>query len=135
MQTLGDLKRAIAQLPAKQRAHILTWLSDATDGDGVGEAAPSHRSDSDYRHFSLEEYFALEEASPIMSGASENHEFISGNLFAAIHTHLRGKECAPYKDDFKLRLQFAHNEIFYYRTSWSPARGRVWRKTSSVSRP
>jgi hypothetical protein len=38
-----------------------------------------------------------------MAGASEKHELIKGNLFAAIHGHLRGGLCKAYSSDFKLR--------------------------------
>lgn len=49
-----------------------------------------------------------------MAGASREHNIIAGNLFAALHSHLRGKSCRVYMADLKVRLQIAHSTIFYY---------------------
>jgi len=49
-----------------------------------------------------------------MAGASEEHNTISGNLFAALHAHLRGKPCRAFMVDLKVRLQIARTDIFYY---------------------
>jgi len=49
-----------------------------------------------------------------MAGASDDHELVAGNLFAALLTHLRGKGCRVYKSDMKLRLQFREKTLFYY---------------------
>ena len=50
---------------------------------------------SEIRH----EYFAGEIFA--MAGASENHNYIAGNVFAALHVHLSGKKCAPFINDMK----------------------------------
>src|SRR2546423_8717771 len=49
-----------------------------------------------------------------MAGASEEHNAIAGNLFAALHAHLRGKPCRVFFVDMKVRLLITHTDIFYY---------------------
>ena len=49
-----------------------------------------------------------------MAGTSEAHNIISGNIVAALHTHLRGGPCKAYKADFKVRLEINREDIFYY---------------------
>jgi Uma2 family endonuclease len=49
-----------------------------------------------------------------MAGASDTHELIAGNLFAALHAHLKGKPCQVFKDGMKLRLQLTSRDLFYY---------------------
>ncbi len=49
-----------------------------------------------------------------MAGASDSHELVSGNLFAAIHNHLRGKGCRVYKGDMKLRYRAGSVDLSYY---------------------
>jgi Uma2 family endonuclease len=49
-----------------------------------------------------------------MAGATEQHEIISGNLFATILAHLRGKGCRVFKGDMKIRLKIQTNDLFYY---------------------
>jgi Uma2 family endonuclease len=49
-----------------------------------------------------------------MAGASEEHNLVSGNMFASLHTHLRGKRCRVFSADMKVRLCVSANDIFYY---------------------
>ena len=74
---------------------------------------------------SPEEYLAGEQHSDIkheyvdgevyaMSGASEAHNLISGNLFALLHSYLRGKFCRVFFADMKTRIQALRNTRFYY---------------------
>lgn len=49
-----------------------------------------------------------------MAGASEDHELVAGNFFAAIHAHLRGKPCRVFKDGMKARLTMKDRDLFYY---------------------
>jgi Uma2 family endonuclease len=58
------------------------------------------------------EYFAGEVFA--MAGASENHNHIAGNIFAALHVHLAGKKCAPFMNDMKAHVQSAGDDWFYY---------------------
>jgi len=46
-----------------------------------------------------------------MAGASDNHNRITGNLFAEIYNKLRDSKCEPFTRDMKLR---ADEETFYY---------------------
>ena len=49
-----------------------------------------------------------------MAGASEEHNFIAGNIFAALHNHIGDGPCRVFMADMKLRLSVAHDEAFYY---------------------
>jgi Uma2 family endonuclease len=49
-----------------------------------------------------------------MAGGSEAHNVLSGNLYAAIRQHLRGKPCKAFMADMKLRHLIAEDDIFYY---------------------
>lgn len=49
-----------------------------------------------------------------MTGASRAHNLIAGNLFTALHTHLRGGPCRVFMSDMKLRLRHAREDYFYY---------------------
>ena len=49
-----------------------------------------------------------------MSGGSEEHSLICGNLHATIHQHLSGKSCKVFMADMKVRLNIAKEDIFYY---------------------
>jgi Uma2 family endonuclease len=42
------------------------------------------------------------------------HNIIAGNLFAALHSHLRGGKCRAFVSDLKARLQLGEKHIFYY---------------------
>jgi Uma2 family endonuclease len=74
---------------------------------------------------SVEEYLAREQNGEVrheyiggavhaMAGASEEHNAVAGNIFAALHSHLRGKPCRAFMVDLKVRLQIARADIFYY---------------------
>jgi Uma2 family endonuclease len=71
---------------------------------------------------SEEEYLAAEEKSPVkrefvagrvyaMAGASERHNLLAGNLFAAVHRACGGN-CRPFFADMRLRLD--GGGIYYY---------------------
>ncbi len=49
-----------------------------------------------------------------MGGASSAHNIVSGNLFAALHRHLRGGPCRVFMADMKLRIRQAGDESYYY---------------------
>jgi Uma2 family endonuclease len=70
-----------------------------------------------YPYVTPDEYLARERAAEYkseywdgeivaMSGAPEPHVLITGNIFSALHTKLRGTECRPYVSD--MRVQFDH---------------------------
>ena len=73
---------------------------------------------------SPDEYLAREEASPVrneyvdgvvyaMSGATDRHNRIAGNLFGALIAHLPDR-CVPYMADMKVRIRLQRAELFYY---------------------
>jgi Uma2 family endonuclease len=66
---------------------------------------------SDIRH----EYLAGE-LRPVhdLAGASENHNYIAGNIFGELYLHLRGKKCAPFMNDMKAHIHSAGDDWFYY---------------------
>ncbi len=49
-----------------------------------------------------------------MAGASEPHEIVAGNLFAAILGHIRGRGCRVFKGDMKVHLFLNQQDLFYY---------------------
>ena len=60
---------------------------------------------SEFRHeFIYGEVFA-------MSGASDVHNIISGNIFGNLWSHLRDSKCQPFSENMKLR---ADAQTFYY---------------------
>lgn len=63
-----------------------------------------HERVSDVRHELVDGYLYA------MTGASDRHNEIAGNLFAALHAHLRGSGCRVYISDMKLRIA----DNFYY---------------------
>lgn len=49
-----------------------------------------------------------------MAGASEEHNTIAGNLFAALHAHVGDGPCRVFMADMKVRLLIARDDVFYY---------------------
>lgn len=95
--------------------------------------------------FDAEAYLAWEAEQPYkneylagevfaMSGASDAHVTITGNLFAALRTHLRSTPCRVFMLDMKLRLE-ASNAYFYpdvFVTCDQEDRSRQLQKDSAV---
>lgn len=67
-----------------------------------------------------------------MTGASAPHNLIAGNLFSALHAHLRGGPCRVFMSDMKLRLRDALDDYFYYPDLMVTCRpednARYWRE-------
>jgi Uma2 family endonuclease len=74
---------------------------------------------------SVEDYLAGELVSQVkheyvggeiyaMSGATNAHNIIAGNVFAALHAGLRGKPCRPFNSDAKIRIRLQLRWRFYY---------------------
>lgn len=93
-------------------------------------------------HMSVEEYLNHEQQSEIrhelvngylyaMTGASDRHEEIAGNLFAALHAHLRSTPCRVYSSNLKIRVEnnFYYPDIF---VRCQPSRGDPYFKTDPV---
>jgi Uma2 family endonuclease len=49
-----------------------------------------------------------------MAGTSDAHNLISGNLFALLHSELRGKPCRVFFADIKTAIQTIQKTRFYY---------------------
>ncbi len=49
-----------------------------------------------------------------MSGRTNQHALVSGNVYAALHAQLRGKSCFPINSDVKIRIQYPDHTRFYY---------------------
>jgi Uma2 family endonuclease len=79
----------------------------------------------DERRYTWEEFEALENESGerhefvdglvyAMAGGTDNHNRISGNIFAHLHARLRGKSCEPFHLDMKLKLELGLSIRGYY---------------------
>ncbi len=84
-----------------------------------GEVYPGHLSETSYLTFERRSETKHEYSNGVitaMAGAEERHEVVSGNLFALIHGHLRGKRCRVFKSDMKLRVESDDDDkiLFYY---------------------
>lgn len=49
-----------------------------------------------------------------MTGASDRHGLIAGNVFAALRPLVRGTNCQLFIADMKVRLSISQQDIFYY---------------------
>lgn len=49
-----------------------------------------------------------------MSGASRNHNRVSGRLFVRLSQHLQGTRCEPFQSDMKVKIQHGNDVRFYY---------------------
>lgn len=72
-----------------------------------------------------------------MAGASEAHNIIAMNLYAALGMRLRGKRCQPFGSDMKLRIDPLGDTYFYYPDAMiacDPAdgAGQGWRERPTV---
>jgi Uma2 family endonuclease len=71
----------------------------------------------------VEEYLELEERSNVrheyidgqifaMTGATDSHNVICGNLYSLVHAHVRGTGCLAHINDMKVQVKV--NRSFYY---------------------
>jgi Uma2 family endonuclease len=49
-----------------------------------------------------------------MAGASDDHNRISGNIFAELLERLRGDRCEPFINDMKVKIPPAFADVYYY---------------------
>jgi Uma2 family endonuclease len=65
--------------------------------------------------YTVQEYLAIERTSQrkneyfngeifAMGGASERHNLIVGNVFASLHTQMRGRHCKVYASDMRVKI-------------------------------
>jgi len=127
MNTLEEIKHALKRLPLDEREDIAEWLEKLTDSRyvsfGIEEPQPAYAPLKPF--MSLDEYMAFEEQSPFqheyvngvvhaMTDPSLDHARISGELFTAVKTHLRGGPCEAFVADAKLQIRSATEEVVYY---------------------
>lgn len=75
------------------------------------------------QYYTPEQYLALERKAEYkseyingeiyaMSGASREHNLIGGNIFAALHSQLRGEPCEVYSSDMRVKVH--HTGMYTY---------------------
>jgi Uma2 family endonuclease len=127
MNTLDEVTRLVRRLPEPEQRELAAWLTESLDDRWrVAESAARYGAAADTREtFTVEEYLALEESSPdrheyvagqiyAMSEPLQPHKLISGNLFAPLHAHLRGKPCRPYIHSTRVHIRARGEDYFYY---------------------
>jgi Uma2 family endonuclease len=78
-----------------------------------------------YPRLGVDDYLAGEEGGDIrheyidgqvyaMTGASDRHGLITGNIFAVLRPLLRGTPCQLFANDMKVRLNINQQDLFYY---------------------
>jgi Uma2 family endonuclease len=123
---LDDIKHALEDLSTDGRDAIAKWLGELISASDrsyrVEEPQPAY---ADAQQFmTVDEYMELEEHSSFrheyvngvvyaMSRPSIAHVRITGELFVAFKTHLRGSPCEAFVSDAKLRIRSETDEIFY----------------------
>jgi Uma2 family endonuclease len=127
MSTLDEAERLIRRLSEPDQRELAAWLTESlADGWRVAETAPRYGAATGTREtFTLEEYLALEESSSerheyvagriyAMSEPLQPHKLISGNIFAALHAHLRGKPCRSYMHSTQVQIRARGDDYIYY---------------------
>jgi Uma2 family endonuclease len=127
MNCLNDVTRLIRQLPEPERRELAAWLTESLqDSRHVAEPAPRYGAPAQTPEiFSVEEYLALEETSSVrheyaagqiyaMSEPLKRHQLIAGNIFAAVHAHLRDKPCRAYMEKIRVNIKAQGADYFYY---------------------
>ena len=87
---------------------------------------------------SLEKHKFVAGVAHAMAGAGFEHNTIAGNIFAALHSRLRGQRCQPFNSDMKVRIQADEHVHHYYpdamvvcdRSGLAP--GRHWTDKPAV---
>lgn len=127
MNMLNDVTSLIRQLPEPHRRELAAWLTESLEnGRRVAEPAPRYGAAAESPEiFTVEEYLALEETSSLrheyaagqlysMSEPLKRHQLIAGNIFAAVHAHLRDKPCRPYMEKIRVNIKAQGADYFYY---------------------
>lgn len=127
MNRLDEVTSFVGQLHESEQRELLAWLTDSLeDSWRVAETAPRYGAPTeDQEIFTVEEYLAFEESSSdqheyvaghmyAMSEPLEPHKLISGNVFAALHGHLRGTPCRPYIHSTQVHIRARGEDYFYY---------------------
>jgi Uma2 family endonuclease len=128
VDTLEDIKHALKHLSTDERDVIASWLQELAsipDRSYRVEEPQSAYARAQPPLLTLDEYMEFEEQSSFrheyvngvvhaMSGASLPHVRITGELFVAFKSHLRGRPCEPFASDAKLLIRSETDEIVYY---------------------
>ncbi len=72
---------------------------------------------SEVRHeYCAGEVWPMGSVDPVhaMSGASENHNYIAGDIFTELNLSLRGKTCRAFMNDMKVRIRHESEDWYYY---------------------
>ena len=124
MTNVQEIKRVIESLPLADRQELEVWVHDiGIAGHRVEERTAAYAVNREF--VSVEAYLQQETRSDVrheyingtlyaMFGPSEAHARISGNLFAALHGHIRGKPCTAYIENFKVRIETDDSNVIYY---------------------
>jgi Uma2 family endonuclease len=128
MNTLAEIRHAIAGLSFPDREAIATWLQAFTEagywGDSVQEPRSAYAASLSHL-LTVEEYFALEARSQLrheyvngmiyaMTGASMAHNLVISEMMFVIKKHLRAGPCKAFSEGLKLHLKIGADEMFYY---------------------
>ena len=127
MDMLDEATRLIQRLPEPEQRELAAWLTESLDDSWrVAETAPQYGATAESKEtFTIEEYLALEENSAerheyvaghiyAMSESLQPHKLISGNIFAALHAHLRDSHCRPYIHSTRVQIRARGDDYFYY---------------------
>ena len=127
MDMLDEATSLIRCLPEPEQRELAAWLTQSLDDRWrVAETALQYGAQDESKEtFTVEEYLALEESSSdrheyvagqiyAMSEPLQPHKLISGNVFAALHAHLRGTPCRPYIDKTRVHIRARGDEYLYY---------------------
>ena len=137
MDEIKEVEQAILKLSRGGRGILYDWLRDLVEeedrierlpylSEGVGEPpAPAYSTRIEPYSMSVQEYLEFEEKSATkheyvaglvfaMSGPTEAHETVRGNLFAECYTHLRGSPCRAFGPGLQLNLKIDGDEFYYH---------------------
>lgn len=127
MSTLDEAEHLIRRLSEPDQRELAAWLTESLqDSWRVAEPAAQYGAAIENREtFTVEEYLALEESSSerheyvaghiyAMSEPRQPHQLIAGNVFAAVHAHLRGTPCRPYTQKLRVNIKAQGDDYFYY---------------------
>lgn len=126
MNTMSEIEQAVQYLSRDQQRVLLDWLASELDSEtGVAEPKVSYGGAAEERElFSLEEYFEMEEKSPIlheyvageifdMADPSQAHEITAINLVGTLYAHLQDRPCRIYTAQRRLQFKCLGDDFVY----------------------
>ncbi|MGB6487848.1 MAG: Uma2 family endonuclease [Steroidobacteraceae bacterium] len=131
MNTMSEIEQALRYLSRDQQLLLLDRLAGELDSAvGVAEPTASYGGAAEVSEFfTLEEYFEMEEKSPIlheyvageifaMGDPSQAHEIIAMNLASPLHAHLQDRPCRTYKTSRCLQFKCFGDDFVYRPDVW-----------------